>query len=101
MKAVELIPARDAATGLLNVIVEVPRGTRNKFKYDEHFGLFRLSKILPTGALFPYDFGFVPSTASEDGDPLDILVLTRRASRRGRFATSAAAGSHRGRADRR
>lgn len=76
MPALEEIPARDAKTGLLNVIVEAPRGTRNKFKYDEHLGLFRLSKVLPAGAYFPFDFGFVPSTKSEDGDPLDILVLT-------------------------
>ncbi len=59
----------------LNVIIETPKGSRNKFKYDEEFGLFRLSGLLPVGAVFPFDFGFVPSTAGEDGDPLDVLLL--------------------------
>lgn len=76
MNLVQNVPARDAKTGLLNVIVEAPRGTRNKFKYDVHFELFRLSKVLPAGAFFPFDFGFIPSTVAEDGDPLDVLVLT-------------------------
>lgn len=62
-------------SGLLNVIVETPRGSRGKYKYDESGGFFRLSKLLPLGATFPYNFGFVPSTRGEDGDPLDILVL--------------------------
>ena len=47
----------------------------NKFKYEEHVGLFRLSKVLPLGASFPYDLGFVPSTRADDGDALDVLVL--------------------------
>jgi inorganic pyrophosphatase len=76
MNVSQMVPARDPKTGLLNVIVEAPRGTRNKFKYDDHFELFRLSKMLPAGASFPFDFGFIPSTRAEDGDPLDILVLT-------------------------
>ena len=59
----------------LNVIIETPKGSRNKFKYDEELGLFRLSGVLPAGAVFPFDFGFVPSTRGEDGDPLDVLVL--------------------------
>jgi inorganic pyrophosphatase len=62
-------------SGLLNVVVETPRGSRCKYKYDEAGGFFRLSKLLPRGASFPYNFGFVPSTRGEDGDPLDILVL--------------------------
>jgi inorganic pyrophosphatase len=63
-------------SGLLNVVVETPRGSRCKYKYDESGGFFRLNKLLPLGATFPYNFGFVPSTRGEDGDPLDILVLT-------------------------
>jgi len=43
--------------------------------YDEELGVFRLKKVLPEGMTFPYDFGFVPSTLAEDGDPLDALVL--------------------------
>ena len=59
----------------INVIVETARGSRNKFAYDEDTRLFRLKKVLPEGMAFPYDFGFVPSTLAEDGDPLDVLVL--------------------------
>ncbi len=70
------LSARDEKSGLVNVVVDTPKGSRNKFKYDEELGLFRLSKVLPLGSSFPYDFGFVPSTRGGDGDPLDVLVLT-------------------------
>ena len=59
----------------LNVIIETPKGSRNKFNYDEASGLFKLGGVLPAGASFPFDFGFVPSTLGGDGDPLDVLVL--------------------------
>src|SRR5947199_1314493 len=57
------------------VIIETPKGRRNKFKYEEDSGLFSLSNLLPEGFSFPFDFGFVPSTKAEDGDPLDVIVL--------------------------
>ncbi len=60
----------------INVTIETPKGSRNKFKYDPSTRQFRLSKVMPEGMVFPYDFGFVPSTKAEDGDPLDVLVLT-------------------------
>jgi len=69
------LPARNPDTGLVHVIVDTPKGSRNKFKYDEKLGLFRLGKVLPLGSCFPYDFGFIPSTKAEDGDPVDVLVL--------------------------
>ncbi|MGI9108210.1 MAG: inorganic diphosphatase [Pyrinomonadaceae bacterium] len=59
----------------LHVIIETPQGSRNKFDYDEEYGLFKLGGVLPAGAVFPFDFGFVPSTTGGDGDPLDVLVL--------------------------
>lgn len=59
----------------LNVIIETPKGSRNKFTYDEELELFKLGGVLPAGAVFPFDFGFVPSTKGGDGDPLDVLVL--------------------------
>lgn len=65
----------DAKTKNLNVIVDTPKGSRNKFEFDEKLGLFKLSGVLPAGASFPYDFGFLPSTRGGDGDPLDVLVL--------------------------
>lgn len=69
------LPARNPDSDLLNVIVDTPKGCRNKYKYDEEHGLWRLSKVLPLGASFPFDFGFIPSTRGEDGDPLDALIL--------------------------
>src|SRR5215218_4489578 len=59
----------------LNVVIETPKGSRNKYNYDEQLGLFKLGGVLPSGASFPFDFGFVPSTLGGDGDPLDVLVL--------------------------
>lgn len=60
---------------IANVIVETPRGCRNRFKYDKKLGRFKLRAVLPAGAVFPYDFGFVPGTKAEDGDPIDVLLL--------------------------
>ena len=60
---------------LVNVIIETPRASRNKFAYDDKLGIIRLKKVLPAGMDFPYEFGFVPSTKAPDGDPLDVLLL--------------------------
>lgn len=60
---------------LLRVIVETPRGYRNKFKFEPGEHAFSLSSVLPAGTIFPYDFGFVPNTKAADGDPLDVLLL--------------------------
>ncbi|MDF2439957.1 MAG: inorganic pyrophosphatase [Abditibacteriota bacterium] len=65
----------DLQSGELNVVIETPKGSRNKFDYDEEQGVFKLGGVLPVGASFPFDFGFAPSTLGEDGDPLDVLVL--------------------------
>jgi inorganic pyrophosphatase len=59
-----------------DVVIETPKGSRNKLKYDPERERFRLSHVLPEGMSFPYDFGFVPDTRADDGDPLDVLVLT-------------------------
>ncbi|HVT79088.1 MAG TPA: inorganic diphosphatase [Phycisphaerae bacterium] len=72
------IPTRNSE-GLWNVVVETPRGVRHKFKYDPKLHVFSLHHTLPEGMAFPYDFGFLPGTAGEDGDPLDVLLLLRDA----------------------
>ena len=59
----------------LRAIVDTPKGSRNKFKWDEDLGLYKLSGVLPAGAVFPFDFGYVPSTKGDDGDALDVLLL--------------------------
>jgi len=60
---------------LLQVVIETPKGSRNKFAFNAKEHVFELKKVLPAGMTFPYDFGFVPSTLAEDGDPIDVLVL--------------------------
>ncbi len=57
------------------VIIETPKNRRNKFDYDPESDLFKLGGLLPEGMMFPFDFGFIPSTLGGDGDPLDIMVL--------------------------
>ena len=74
MKLMDL-EARDPESGLVRVIIDTPRGSRNKYKFDEELGLFKLSRVLPAGMSFPFDFGSIPSTRAEDGDALDVLVL--------------------------
>jgi inorganic pyrophosphatase len=70
----KLKPWADGGTELC-VVIETPKGSRNKFAFDAKLGVFKLKKVLPAGMSFPYDFGFVPSTLAEDGDPIDVLVL--------------------------
>lgn len=65
----------ESAEGELNVIIETPKGSRNKYNYDEEYQLFKLGGVLPAGAVFPFDFGFIPSTLGGDRDPLDVLLL--------------------------
>src|SRR5581483_11110412 len=57
------------------VVIETPKGRRNKFDYDPELEVFTLGGLLPEGMSFPFDFGFVPSTIAEDGDPLDVMVI--------------------------
>lgn len=66
------LPARDGQSA--NVIVETARGSGFKLKYDEQTGLFVLHRVLAAGLVFPFDFGFIPSTRGEDGDPIDALL---------------------------
>jgi inorganic pyrophosphatase len=60
---------------ITQVIIETPKGSRNKYSFDPDQKVFQLKRVLPAGMVFPYDFGFVPSTLAEDGDPVDVLVL--------------------------
>ncbi|HZS54183.1 MAG TPA: inorganic diphosphatase [Bryobacteraceae bacterium] len=57
------------------IVIETPKGRRNKFDYDPEMEAFTLGGLLPEGLSFPFDFGFVPCTIAEDGDPLDVMVL--------------------------
>jgi inorganic pyrophosphatase len=65
----------DAKSLTCRAIVETPRGVMAKLNYDAGTGIFRLHALLPAGMCFPCNFGFVPATRAEDGDPLDIMIL--------------------------
>ena len=65
----------DKEDGLLQVIIETPAGSRNKFAFDPEQEIFALKKVLPAGMVFPYDFGFLPRTKAADGDAIDVLLL--------------------------
>ena len=68
MKRMITLAAFDKESGHLNAIVDTPKGSRNKFKYDEQLGLFKLGGTLPVGNVFPFDFCYIPSTRGDDGD---------------------------------
>lgn len=72
---VRLKPIDKSDNGLLQVIIETPKGSRNKFAFDASQKIFIVKKVLPAGMAFPYDFGFLPRTLAPDGDPLDVLLL--------------------------
>jgi len=69
------LPAFDTDSGMIRAVIETPKGSANKYDYDPEYGCFELAKTLPQGMTLPFDFGFIPSTKGEDGDPLDVLIL--------------------------
>ncbi len=69
------IAAGKRVPDLLNAIIEIPKGSRNKYEYDEDHNLFRLDRVLASPMHYPTAYGFVPSTLFTDGDPVDIMVL--------------------------
>ncbi|HEV9035407.1 MAG TPA: inorganic diphosphatase [Puia sp.] len=60
----------------VDVVIETPKGSSQKYDYVPNTPFFKLKKILPSGMVFPYDFGFIPNTRGEDGDPLDVIVVS-------------------------
>jgi len=70
-----LVPWDEQAEKSIRVVIETPKGSRNKYAFDQNERVFQLKTVLPAGMTFPYDFGFIPSTTAEDGDPVDVLVL--------------------------
>lgn len=60
----------------MDIIVETPKGSAQKYTYDKDLKLFRFKKVLAAGLVFPYDLGFIPGTKGEDGDPFDIMVIS-------------------------
>jgi len=72
---IDYLEPYDESLEYLNVVVETPKGSRLKYSYNQKNGMFIISKVLPEGMVFPYNFGFVPGSLAADGDPLDVLVL--------------------------
>jgi inorganic pyrophosphatase len=70
------IPAGDKPPALLNMVIEVVTGSRDKYEYNSNWESFVLDRIIPSSVVFPVDYGFVPQTWYDDNDPLDIMVLT-------------------------
>ena len=74
MKLYDLDPGPDCPE-IVRSIIEIPKNSSNKYEYDGEFGIFRLDRALYSPMHYPGDYGFIPGTLAEDGDPLDILVL--------------------------
>lgn len=62
--------------GSINVIIEIPKGSLNKYELDKETGLIKLDRVSHTAQTFPFDYGFVPNTHWHDGDPLDVILMT-------------------------
>lgn len=69
------IPAGKNPPKKINAVIEIPKGSRNKYEYSKKFGSYKLDRVLHSSVFYPGDYGLVPQTLYEDGDPLDILVL--------------------------
>jgi inorganic pyrophosphatase len=63
------------APGLVNIVVEIPAGSRNKYEYNATAGVMALDRVLHSSVRYPFDYGFVPNTLAEDGAPLDAMVI--------------------------
>ena len=75
MKLLRKLKPFDRESGNLNVVIDTPKGCRNKYAFDFEMNAYKLKTVLPHGAVFPFDFGSIPGTVASDGDPLDIFVL--------------------------
>ncbi len=69
------IPSGRLVPDILNAVIEIPRGSRNKYEYDPEYDMFRLDRVLASPMHYPTAYGFVPNTLFTDGDPVDIMVL--------------------------
>ncbi len=70
------LPIGERAPEIITVVIEIGSGTHNKYEYDHTLGVFKLDRVLHSPMFYPVDYGFIPCTHADDGDPLDILVLT-------------------------
>jgi len=69
------LPLGNNPPKLVNAIVEIPKGSHNKYEYDKKLHVFRLDRVLYSSVYYPADYGFIPSTLGSDGDPIDVLIM--------------------------
>ncbi len=70
------IPAGDKSPDIIHVIIEIPKGSKNKYEIDKETGMIKLDRVMHTAQDYPFDYGFVPQTHWHDNDPLDVVLLT-------------------------
>lgn len=76
----ENIPLGEGAPDVVNAVVEIPKGSRNKYEYDHHMKVFMLDRVLPAPMHYCVDYGFLPRTLAGDGDAVDVLILVEQPS---------------------
>ncbi len=77
MLSLERIGPGDKAPEIVNVVIEIPMGSSVKYEFDKEAGVIRVDRFLYTSMVYPFNYGFIPGTLEEDGDPVDVLVITR------------------------
>ena len=75
-KEVELGSEEEVSKGIVNAIIEIPKGSKNKYELDKKAGIIKLDRVLYASMEYPIDYGFLPQTYAEDGDPLDVMVIS-------------------------
>ncbi len=76
MNIMKLSSGKDAPAGLINVLIEIPKDSAIKYELDKDSGIIMVDRFLHTAMRFPANYGFVPNTLADDGDPLDVMVLS-------------------------
>jgi inorganic pyrophosphatase len=71
----ENVPIGDKAPEVINAVIEIAKGSQNKYEFDEKLGVFKLDRVIYSSYRYPLDYGFIPQTRSEDGDHLDVLII--------------------------
>jgi inorganic pyrophosphatase len=75
MNVIHNLGAGEKAPEIVTAVIEIPKGSQNKYEYDEKRGVFALDRVLYSPMHYPLDYGFIPGTRSEDGDHLDVMVI--------------------------
>lgn len=75
MNVIHGLTVGDKAPDIVTAVIEIPKGSQNKYEYDEERGVFALDRVLYSPMHYPLDYGFIPGTRSEDGDHLDVIVI--------------------------